>query len=210
MFADDTTLIAKSRKAIGIMLREIRDTLKDVGLHMNAGKCSVQCSGRSNAGGKGTQIQYQTIPILSCNEGFKVLGTMVTMNGNADIEFEARLAAAWAKFHSLSSLLLKSDASEIRRLRLFDATVTKSALRCSETWNLTVSQKRRLRTTQRAMLRKMVAPKRRPDEDYIAWVKRGTRASEQKAERAGVSCWLKTHLRAKWRWAKKSHKMEGR
>eukprot|EP00959_Pyramimonas_sp_CCMP1952_P045092 941818-Pyramimonas_sp.AAC.1 len=37
-----------------------------------------------------------------CNEVFKVLGTMITMNGNTNGEFQHRLRAGWAKFSCLS------------------------------------------------------------------------------------------------------------
>ena len=118
-------------------------------------------------------------------------------------EFEAPLKAGWAKFSSLLPLLAKKDASEARRLRLFDSTVSKSVLWCAETWKLTVKQKRKLRSTQRHMLRRMVGPKRRPDEDYVSWIKRATKVAETKARKANVLCWVEAFLKAKWRWAGK-------
>ena len=88
-------------------------------------------------------------------------------------------------------------------MQLFDATVSKTVLWCSETWNLTVRQKRKLRSTQRCMLRRMVGPARRPDEEYLSWVRRATRVAEDKARNAGVSCWVESYLKAKWRWGGK-------
>ena len=46
-------------------------------------------------------------------------------------------------------------------LKLFEATVTKSALYGSETWTMTSAMRRRLATTQRQMLRWMVGSWRR-------------------------------------------------
>eukprot|EP00973_Karenia_brevis_P017211 2364335-Karenia_brevis.AAC.1 len=82
------------------------------------------------------------------------------------MEFQARLAAGWAKFNYLRPLLCKRDACRKRRLRLFDATVSKTVLWCSESWALTVKQRKELKTTRRAMLRILVGRRRRADEDY--------------------------------------------
>ena len=105
-------------------------------------------------------------------------------------------------------LLRKTNASVAKRLQLFQATVSKVVLWCAESWALTVSQKRRLRTVQRAMLRRMVGPRRRPDEDYVSWIKRATKTADERARQAGVDCWLKQFLRQKWLWAGKVAKME--
>jgi hypothetical protein len=43
-FADDTTLIAKSKRALRAMLRDIHEALQTVGLNLNADKCKIQCS----------------------------------------------------------------------------------------------------------------------------------------------------------------------
>ena len=54
---------------------------------------------------------------------------------------------------------------------------------------------------QRIMLRKFVGPRRRPEEDYLTWIKRATKIAEGRAQQCGVHCWLKAHLQEKWRWA---------
>ena len=132
-----------------------------------------------------------------------MLGTIFTLNGNTHAEFQARLDAGWSKFFSLKRLLLKRDADVRKRLKLFNATISKTVLWCAESWKLTVEEKKRLRATQRSMLRKMVCPNRRPDEDYISWIKRATKKAEEKARAAGVGCWVEAFLTAKWRWAHK-------
>ena len=203
MFADDTTLIAKSKQALSIMMRDIRDELAKIGLNLNAEKCSVQCVGRRAFPKQKTKLGEEEYPITDCTAGFKVLGVMITMDGRTSTEFEARLRAGWAKFSSLSELLTKKDTSVTKRLKLFDATVSKTILWCSESWKLTVAQKRKLRSVQRSMLRRMVGPGRRPDEDYISWIRRATRTADHRAREAGVACWTESFLRSKWRWAGK-------
>ena len=188
MFADATTLVAKSRQALVRMLNDITDALARVGLHMNESKCSIQCAGMDVPAGKALRAGQRQFPRSSCVDSFEVLGTIVTINGNAHAEFANRLRAAWAKYRSLRSLLQKRTASERKRLLLFESTVSKTALWCAESWKLTVAQMRKLRSTQRRMFRTMVGPRRRPEEDHVSWIKRATAIADRTARSAGVRC----------------------
>ena len=152
IFADDTTLIARSNHTLRCMLRDAIDELQKIVLNLNADKCKVQCSKQSSQRNASLKIQNLEFPIASPDEGFKMLGTIFTFNGNTHAEFQVRLDAGWSKFFSLK--------------RLFNATISKTVLWCAESWKLTVEEKTRLRAMQRSMLRKMVCPNRRPDEDY--------------------------------------------
>ena len=87
------------------------------------------------------------------------------------------------------------------QIQLFEGSVSKTALWCSESWTSTTEQKRHLRAVQRSMLRRMVGPGRKPDEEYIPWIKRSTKLAGERARDAGVDCWLKQQLRLKWNWA---------
>ena len=101
----------------------------------------------------------------------------------------------------LSLRLGKRDADITRRLKLFQATVTQTALWCSESWTLTAAQKKHLKAVQRNMLRRCAAPCRHPDEDYLTWVRCATKSADQRARDAGCDCWLKQFLRRKFAWA---------
>ena len=208
MFADDSTLVAKSRKSLQVMLGDLILELGGVGLKPNADKCSIQCS-RPSAGPRRPLHAYgMDFKVGERDEGFKVLGTVFTLNGNTKAEFDSRMDAAWAKFHQLKPLVCKRDACGKKRLQLFEASVSKSALWCAESWTLTVRQKRRIRSTQRAMLRAMFGPGRIPNEDYLSWIKRATKAAEARARQAGMQCWLRRQLSMKWAWAGKIIRME--
>ena len=134
---------------------------------------------------------------------------MCTLNGNSDKEFETRMQAAYGKFYELSPILCKTNGNLYKRLQLFQATVTRTALWCSETWALTASQKRRLRTVQRFMLRKIVGIRRAQPEDYVQRIRRATHIAEEKAWQANVECWLKQHLSSTWNWGGRLTRMNG-
>ena len=55
---------------------------------------------------------------------------------------------------------------------------------------------------------KITGPKRAPDEDYVGWIKRATKAAELKAKDAGIKCWLTQVMHMKWHWAGKLWRME--
>ena len=168
---------------------------------MNADKCKVQCSKPRPFGDSYLIAGDQKFPIVEREKGFAILGTALTLDGRTSVEFQHRVNAAWGKFHSLWPLLGKKDASLHRRLRLFDSTVTRTALWCSESWTLTTKEKRKLRTTQREMLRRIVDIRRATDESYVDWIIRATGEAEAKARASRVSCWLELHLQSKWAWA---------
>ena len=79
--------------------------------------------------------------------------------------------------------------------------VTQTVLWCNESWLLTKSEKRLLQSTQLNMLRRIAGPRRRPEEDWVEWVKRSTRAARKAAKQSGIRFWLEAHLRSKWCWA---------
>ena len=88
-----------------------------------------------------------------------------------------------------------------KRLKLFDATVTQTLLWGSESWNLTVPEKRRLKSTFHAMLRRMVPVPRYQDEDWVEWIRRATRKACREAKDVGIRFWLQAHLKKKFLWA---------
>ena len=79
MFADDTTLIAKSRAALKKMLQDVSRGLAEIGLNLNADKCFVQSSTTTRGGS--LQVGGMIYPIVPNHVGFKVLGTTFTLNG---------------------------------------------------------------------------------------------------------------------------------
>ena len=107
------------------------------------------------------------MPIVDPSEGFKILGTTLTLKGRTSAEVRSRINAGWAKFHQLWHLLGKRDGMIHGRLRLFDMCVTQTALRCCESWLLTQVEKQKLRSVQHNMLRRIAGPRRGADESWL-------------------------------------------
>jgi hypothetical protein len=199
MFADDTTLLASSREELTSMIRDVKDTLAKHGLSLNLEKCSVQ----TNSGSQATQLEVDgvAVPIVTPSQGFKILGTKLTLHGRTSAEVTARINAGWAKFHQILPLIGRRDGQLKERLRLFDMCVTQTVLWCCESWNLTQAEKRRLQTVQNDMLRRIAGPRRGAEEEWLDWIKRSTRKARTAAKNAGVRFWVEAQLQKKWSWA---------
>ena len=58
------------------------------------------------------------------------------------------------------------------------------------------------------MLRRFAGPRRRPEEDYLLWVVRCTRAVEESMRAAGMKPCLDLYLTRKWLWAGRIMRMD--
>ena len=77
-------------------------------------------------------VDGQMIPMVSETAGFKILGTQWTLQGRTSAELHRRIAAAWRKFYALWPMLGKRDGGLAKKLRVFDSSVTQTALWCNE------------------------------------------------------------------------------
>ena len=102
---------------------------------------------------------------------------------------------------SIWPLLKWRNTDLVKPLRLFDANMSRSFLCCCESWTLTAQDKRRLQTTERAMLRRFAGPRRRPQEEYVDWMRRATYSAEDERAKAGIASWVVAASRKKWMWA---------
>ena len=106
-------------------------------------------------------IEGLRIEILPFSAYTKYLGRKLTFDDQSTTELQSRLGAAWGKFNSLRHELTSKTYPLKDRLRLFDGTVTATALYGCASWTLTRDLETKLRCTQRRMLRLIVGTKRR-------------------------------------------------
>ena len=135
MLADDTTVIAKSRQALVIILRDLRQEFAKVGLVLNASKCRVQTN-ILNSRSSVFRVDEMEILIVDGQDGFVVLGVCITCDGRTSQEFQQRCRVAWGEFYEVWPLLKRRDSNLKKRCLMFNATVSKSLLGCSATWTL--------------------------------------------------------------------------
>ena len=201
-FADDLTLVAKTWESLKEMLLDLKAAMRKVGLNLHPEKCKVQTNVQSGMDpglhdvGGGLKIK-----LLAEDEGLRILGTAVALKNRTVLEVKERLAGGWKKFHALDQLLLNKNASVKKRLKLFDSCVGSGVLWCNESWRLSQDEKRKIRSTQNTMMRKIVAVRVQNGENWVEWVKRATKITRRWAKEAGVRSWVKEHGKKKWEWA---------
>ena len=135
---------------------------------------------------------------------------------------------AWKKFMIFRQDLCGKHASLKLRIKLFSSVVTPAFLYGSGTWNFTAARERKIRTTQRRMIRWILGAERKkvdleenegddsdselePDNDddskemdhetWVEWIVRTTGIVEGQLGKAGLDDWCTAVRRKKWRWA---------
>jgi len=87
---------------------------------------------------------------LELVDKFCYLGGMLSVDGDADADVEARIRIGWNKFRQLLPLLTNKDVSLMMRGRLYSSCVRSSMLYGSETWPV---RKENVVALQRAEMR---------------------------------------------------------
>jgi hypothetical protein len=200
LFADDTTLVAKSKKDLIVMLKDIQSAFAKAGLTLNVSKCQIQTNAHTARTPKQIDVDGMRFPIVPPWEGFKILGTQFTAVGGTSKEVDLRIAAAWGKFHQIWKLLRRRNTDLKKRLRLFESNVSRSLLWCCESWTLSLREKQRLQSTERAMLRRFAATRRAPDQEYLDWIRTATHSAERSRDEAGIRSWCAGASLQKWSW----------
>jgi hypothetical protein len=169
-FADDLILLATTKKQLGAMIQDLVAAVREVGLEMHLGKTKV-LTNQAVVPGEVVQIKGHGIKIV---ESVEYLGRLLTFTDMHAVEMEHRIGKAWNKFMVMKRELCSRHYPLKQRLKLFEATVTASLLYGSGAWTMTAESERRLRTTQRRMIRWMVGvgrkkqlliPREHPSED---------------------------------------------
>ena len=171
-------------------------------------------------------IQEGAIDILSPEGAVKYLGKQIAMENMHETDFKRRMSAAWACFGRHRVELTNKNYALRDRLRLFTATVTATALYGCETWVLKLDQQKRLKTTQRKMLRAVLGVRRTvivsssssansevssgslssEEQELGPWalfLKRTAKMVEAQLEKTKLKDWCTLWRRRQWKWAGK-------
>ena len=99
MFADDTILLAASKLQQARMIADTKRLLAVRGLKLSSDKCVVQTNDPT-VDLVALHVAGEDFPMASAEEGFKVLGTQLTLLGRTTCEVKACISAAWSKLRS--------------------------------------------------------------------------------------------------------------
>ena len=212
-FADDVLLFATTLPQVTSMLNSLHDVAGTCGLELHPDKTVIMSNlshRRGRQAVKNVTVGGKQVTVLPYHEHTKYLGRKLTFDDQHTTEIRNRMTAAWRKFNALRNELTNPRYSLRSRLRLFQSTITPTALYGCASWTTTKTLTTKLRTTQRRMLRLLVKCHRhaipQPDgttelESWPDYVKRATRTAEHHLDRLNIESWTTTYLKRKWRWA---------
>ena len=167
------------------MISDLRNEASKFGLKMHAGKTKIlitdPAARQSPISCGGCDVQ-----VLQDGESEKYLGQELSVDDYNFVEFKNRLSMGWATFFKMKGALCNRLVPLRDRLKLFDSCVTPCILYACGTWTMTEDMVRKLRVTRRRMLRWMIKPARRMNEEWPEYIRRATHACEDIA--VGFSC----------------------
>ena len=123
--------------------------------------------------------------------GKKLCGNL-RFRGQCNLDF--RLSCAWMKYHHFKATLLNKRIPLHLRLRLFDSTVSPSALYGLGSTLLTASQLRKLDSTQHRMMRRIVGWIRFDDESWEETGRRMKMRLQQAMQKVHIPEWSTTRF----------------
>jgi hypothetical protein len=118
-----------------------------------------------------------------------------------DLELDSRISAAWHSFHANAATLCCMEVPLDKRLMLLRSVVEPSLFWCAGTWKMSVDHCKKIRGTQRQMLRKMIKMKRRDGESDEDFFRRTERIITDALVNRGVKTWDITARSAYFKWA---------
>ena len=146
-FADDVLLFAPTLPQLTTMLTDLRDLAKTYGLELHPDKTYILSNlsrRRGRQAASKVDIGGQSVAVLHHSDSTKYLGRKLTFDDHHNTEIDNRISTAWRKFNAMRDELTNRRYPLHARLRLFDTTITTTALYGCASWTTTTSQTTKL------------------------------------------------------------------
>ena len=186
-FADDIALFAENLHDLQLMIDELNEESKKVGLHMNFSKTKIMCN--NHIGDKNTKIEIEDTELEKVDH-YIYLGQRISMRPSKEEEIKRRITLGWQAFGRASSTFKNNKIPLILKRRVYNQCILPIVTYGAETWNLTKRQTRKLRTMQRAHERIMLG---------LTW--RDHKTAQYIREKTRVRDIIESIKNLKWRWA---------
>lgn len=149
-FADDIVLIAHSPKELEISMEKIKQNCQKIGLEIHPDKTKWM---------KNKHCKFQTVKlnnnIVEEVDSYTYLGQTIRMDNDIKQEIMRRKRAAWTSFNQIKTTITNPEIELNIRSNLFNSNILPALTYGSETWSITKKEEESLRTTQRAIERRI-------------------------------------------------------
>ena len=149
-FADDVALITTSVKDMEIQLNNLNKESRKIGLKIHKGKTKYMANYESN-----DTIEIDNEPIEKVDR-YKYLGQTVMLDDHTREEVMIRIKAGWSCFGRFKDILCDTRLPMSIRRRMYNQCIIPTMTYGAETWTTTKQLEQKLKTTQRAMERRML------------------------------------------------------
>ena len=183
-----------------MMLCDLKSEARKYGLALHVGKTKVLTNATTK---RPSEIDCggQVVEVLDGGAAERYLGRQLAVEDYHATELTNRVDAGWRAFFKFKDVLCNRRCPVKSRLRLFESVVTPCVMYASGAWTMTIEGEAKLRTARRKMLRWMMHAGRKPEEDWVEYIKRATSRCENMAAEHGVSDWVALQRRRKWKLA---------
>ena len=126
-YADDTTLVAESKKELKSLLMKVKEESEKIGLKLNIRKTKIMASGPITS----WEIDGETVETVS---DFIFLGSKITADGDCSHEIKRLLLLGRKALTNLDSILKSRDISLLTKVHLVKAMVFPVVMYGCESW----------------------------------------------------------------------------
>ena len=183
-FADDIVIVCETAEELQQMIEELHMACIGIGLKMNMKKTKVMFNNHAVK----KEIKVVNDSLETVNE-YNYLGQVVYANPGHESEIKRRISLGWRAFGKQIDIMKSKLPLSLKR-KVFNQQVLPVLTYGSESWSLTKTLERKLRTTQRGMERIMVGVTLR-DRKRASWIREQTRVDDV----------IGTIKKKKWTWA---------
>jgi Reverse transcriptase (RNA-dependent DNA polymerase) len=156
-FADDIAAITESQDDLQMIVDNIVEASKSMGMRVNSEKTEVQCISAEKTQ---TSIHIEN-ENLNQAENFVYLGGSISEDASTDTDVKRRIGLASGVMQKLIPLWKAKEISRETKVKVYEVLVISVLLYNSETWSLTEAAKRKLRVFEMGCLRQIKGITRR-------------------------------------------------
>ena len=151
-YADDTTLIARSRAELQDLILRVKTASEKYGLYLNVKKTKAVICDKD---GNDQQLKVANDNI-ECVDKFNFLGSLILKEGGSAGEIKRRLAMARTSATALSTIWKDRGISKATKIRIMEALIFPIATYGAETWSVGVADAKKMSAFEMWCWRKLL------------------------------------------------------